>query len=76
MASLYYNIDPYAIQIEGLTLTVLLMDDGVYRVQLPDEHIADIYPEITATGIYWNSFGQITPGLAEEIGRQIWACEV
>jgi hypothetical protein len=52
------------------------MEDGVYRVQHSEKRIADLYPEITTAGIYWNGFGQVSPRLAEDIGRQIFACEI
>lgn len=76
MKELYFDIAPYCIRASGLDLTVLLMNDGVYRVFNENRVIADLYPEITAAGIYWNGFGQLSPRLAEEIGALIYACEV
>lgn len=76
MKASFYEIEPYHIQVYGIALTIIPMEDGVYRVQRQDKCIADVYPEITAVGIYWNSFGRISPMLAEEIGNRIYACEI
>ncbi|WP_449437011.1 hypothetical protein [Pedobacter steynii] len=76
MKAFYYEIEPYAIRAYGYELTVLPMNDGVYRVFSEGNQIADLYPEITDAGIYWNGFGHLSPRLAEEIGIQIFACEI
>lgn len=76
MKALFYEIEPYRIQVDGIAMTVIPMTDGVYRICANQRKIADLYPEITATGIYWNAFGQMSPRLAEEIGKQIYACEI
>ncbi|MHA4893766.1 hypothetical protein ACXZ1K_03365 [Pedobacter sp. PWIIR3] len=76
MAAFYHTIDPYYIKIEDRVLTVLPLEDGVYRVQQDEMPVADLYPEITAAGVYWNGFGQISAGLADEIGSQIYAWEI
>lgn len=76
MKAFYSDIEPYAIQASGMRLTVLPMEDGVYRVCHFGKLLADLYPEITAAGIYWNGFGQLQPWLAEEIGEQIYAFEI
>lgn len=76
MKAFYNHIEPYKISASGLQLTVLPLDDGVYRVCHKNSVLADLYPEITAAGIYWNGFGQLPPWLAEEIGEEIYACEV
>ncbi|HKG06678.1 MAG TPA: hypothetical protein VKB19_09490 [Pedobacter sp.] len=76
MKTFYYDIEPYQIQASGMQLTVLPMEDGVYRVCHGGEILAVLYPEITAAGIYWNGFGQIPLRFAEEIGQQIYACEI
>lgn len=75
MKSSFYDIEPYQIRASGMRLTALLMEDGVYRVSYDGQIVADLYPEITAAGIYWNGFGQIPLWLAEEIGQEIYACE-
>jgi hypothetical protein len=76
MKALYYDIGPYAIQASGMQLNVLPMEDGVYRVSHSGKVLADLYPEITAAGMYWNGFGQVQPWLAEEIGEQIYLFEI
>ena len=76
MKAFYDDIAPYQIRASGMQLTVLPMEDGVYRVCHDKKVLADLYPEITATGIYWNGFGQLPMWLAEEIGQQIYACEI
>lgn len=76
MKSFYYEIDPYSIHASGFDLTVIPMTDGVYRVLNGRGFVADLYPEITSTGVYWNGFGMLSAGLAEEIGSQIYAHEV
>ena len=76
MKAFYFDIEPYKICVSGMPLTVLPMEDGVYRVCCKKKVLADLYPEITAVGIYWNGFGQISPLLAEEIGLEIYACEI
>jgi len=76
MKAFYFDIEPYQIQVSGMPLTVLPMQDGIYRVCYQKQILAELYPEITAAGIYWNSFGQISPLLAEEIGKEIYSCEI
>jgi hypothetical protein len=76
MKALYYNIEPYVIHVYGMQLNVLPMEDGVYRVSHSGKLLADLYPEITAAGIYWNGFGQLQPWLAQEIGEQIYTFEI
>lgn len=76
MKSFYYEIEPYSIHASGFDLTVVPMTDGAYRVLYAGEFVGDLYPEITAAGVYWNGFGQLSVGLAEEIGSQIYAHEV
>lgn len=76
MKAFYNEIEPYSIHASGLDLTVVPMTDGVYRVLNGGGFLADLYPEITAVGIYWNGFGQLSTGLADEIGSQIYAHEV
>ena len=76
MKSFYYEIDPYSIHASGFDLTVIPMTDGVYRVLNGRGFVADLYPEITSTGVYWNGFWMLSAGLAEEIGSQIYAHEV
>ena len=76
MKAFFYEIEPYHIQAAGVALTVVPMTDGVYRICENEKKIADLYPEITAAGIFWNAFGQVSPRLAEEIGSQICACEI
>jgi hypothetical protein len=76
MKSLFYDIAPYHILVFGKPIKVLPMEDGVYRVYRKGKMIADLYPEITATGIYWNAFGQLSAAVADEIGTAIYAFEV
>ena len=76
MKAFYYDIEPYKIQASGMSFTVLPMEDGTYRVCHSGKVLADLYPEITAAGIYWNGFGQLPLWFAEEIGQQIYACEI
>lgn len=76
MKAFYYDIEPYHIQASGMQLTVVAMEDGVYRVYHCEKVLADLYPEITAAGICWNGFGQLPLWFVEEIGQQIYACEV
>jgi len=76
MKAFYDDIAPYQIYASGMQLTVLPMEDGVYRVCHDEKVLADLFPEITAAGIYWNGFGQIPMRFAEEIGEQIYACEI
>ena len=76
MKAFYYDIEPYQIHASGMQLTVLPMEDGVYRVCHSGKIMADLYPEITAAGICWNGFGQLPMWLAEEIGQQIYAFEI
>jgi hypothetical protein len=76
MKGRYYEIEPYQIRVSGMPLTVFPMDDGVYKVCAQHEVLAHLYPEITAAGIYWNAFGQIKASMAEEIGLEIYACEI
>lgn len=75
MASLFYDIEPYVIQTNGMELIIFPLEDGVYRVEFQGKRLADLYPEITASGIHWNGFGQVSQKLAEKIGRQIYASE-
>lgn len=76
MKAFFYEIEPYQIRAAGIAMTVVPMNDGVYRICENEKKIADLYPEITAAGIYWNAFGQLSPSLAEEIGSKIYACEI
>ena len=76
MKAFYNDIEPYRILASGMRLTVLPMNDGVYRVCHRGKVLADLYPEITAAGVHWNGFGQLQPWLAEEIGREIYAFEI
>jgi hypothetical protein len=76
MKAFFHEIEPYHIQADGTALTVIPMTDGVYRVCNNERKIADLYPEITAAGIYWNAFGLLSLRLAEEIGSQIYSCEI
>jgi len=76
MKAFYDDIEPYQISVAGKNLTVLPMEDGVYRVCHKEKILADLYPEITAAGIFWNGFGQLPPWLAQEIGHEIYACEI
>ena len=76
MKAFYYEIEPYHIQACGMRLTVVPMEDGVYRICHREKVLANLYPEITAAGICWNGFGQLPLWLVEEIGKQIYACEV
>jgi hypothetical protein len=76
MKTFFYEIEPYKIKASGMKLSVLPMEDGVYRVCHSGKVLADLYPEITAAGIFWNGFGQLPLWLAEEIGQQINACEI
>ena len=76
MKAFYYDIEPYIIQASGMSLMVLPMEDGVYRISQFGKLLADLYPEITAAGVYWNGFGQLPIWLAEEIGQQIFAREI
>lgn len=76
MKAFYYDIEPYDIQASGMSLMVLPMEDGVYRISHFGKLLADLYPEITAAGVYWNGFGQLPIWLAEEIGQQICAREI
>jgi hypothetical protein len=69
-------MEPYQISVSGIPLTVFPMDDGTYKVCREKEILAKLYPEITAVGIYWNGFEQISPMLAEQIGVMIYAHEV
>lgn len=69
-------MEPYQINVSGMPLVVFPMNDGTYRVSDGKQSLADLYPEITAAGIYWNGFGQIPASLAEEIGQSIYACEI
>lgn len=68
MKAFYDDIEPYQIHASGMQLIVLPMEDGVYRV-CHSGKMADLYPEITAAGIYWNGFGQLLVCLAEEIDQ-------
>ena len=76
MKAFFYDIAPYHIVAAGMHLTVLPMEDGVYRVCQYGKILADLYPDITAAGICWNGFGQLPLQLVEEIGREIYACEI
>ena len=76
MKAFYDDIEPYQIRASGMLLTVLPMEDGVYRVCYSGKILADLYPEITDAGICWDGFGQLDLSLAEEIGQQIYACEI
>ncbi|WP_442591375.1 hypothetical protein ACSBL2_09115 [Pedobacter sp. AW31-3R] len=76
MKSLFYEIAAYQLFAAGDDLTVIPMADGVYRICFAGQQIVDLYPEITAAGIYWNGFGLIEPWRAEEIGAAIFAYEV
>ncbi|MBB5440600.1 hypothetical protein HDC92_004303 [Pedobacter sp. AK017] len=76
MKTFFHAVEPYHIQASGMRLTVLPMEDGVYRVCHRDKVLADLYPEITAAGIFWNGFGQLSVWVAEEIGQQICAHEI
>lgn len=76
MKAFYYDMEPYQINVSGMPLMVFPMNDGTYRVNYGQKNLADLYPEITAAGIYWNGFGQIPPSLAEEIGQSIYAYEI
>lgn len=69
-------MEPYQIDVSGMPLVVLPMNDGTYRVIRGNENLADLYPEITAAGIYWNGFGQISALLADEIGQSIYAHKI
>ena len=76
MKTFFYEIAPYQIQASGMRLTVLPTEDGVYRIIQGGKLVADLYPEITAAGIFWNGFGQLPVRVAEEIGQQIYAHEI
>ncbi|MEJ2880457.1 hypothetical protein [Pedobacter sp. GR22-6] len=76
MKTFFHEIEPYQIQASGMRLSVLPMEDGVYRVSHGNKLLADLYPEITAAGIFWNGFGQLPVRVAEEIGQQIYAHEI
>lgn len=76
MKTFFDNIEPYRIHASGMQLIVLPMEDGIYRVCHSGNILADLYPEITAAGIYWNGFGLVPLWLAEEIGQKIHACEI
>lgn len=76
MKAFYHDIAPYLIRVSDRLLAVLPMEDGVYRVIDDETILADLFPEITANGICWNSFGQLPVCLADEIGQQIYACEI
>lgn len=76
MKAFYDDIAPYKISACGTQLMVLPMEGGVYRVYQSGKVLADLYPEITAAGIFWNGFGQLPLWFAEEIGQQIYACEI
>lgn len=75
MKAFYYDMEPYRMQVSGKDLLVLPMADGVYRVCYRNRLLADLYPEISAGGIYWNGFGLISSVLAQEIGMKICAFE-
>ena len=75
MKALFFDMDPYDIRVSGMHLLVLPMADGAYRVYYRKRVIADLYPEISAAGIYWNGFGLISPLLAEQIGLRIYGFE-
>ena len=75
MKAFFFDMDPYDIRVSGMHLLVLPMVDGAYRVYYRKRVLADLYPEISATGIHWNGFGLITPLLAEQIGLRICAFE-
>ena len=76
MKAFYDEIEPYKIKASGMQLTVLPMEDGVYRVCDKNKVLADLYPEITAVGVFWNGFGQLPLWFVEEIGEQICSCEI
>ena len=76
MKTLFHEIDSYNIRAFGLRLHVQPMEDGVYRISQGKKLLADLYPEITAAGIFWNGFGQLPVQVAEEIGQQIFAREI
>lgn len=71
-------MEPYQINVSGMLLKVFPMDDGTYRIcsAADGKSLADLYPDITAAGIYWNGFGQISALLAEQIGLSIYAHEI
>lgn len=69
-------MEPYQINVSGMPLMVFPLNDGTYRISQGKENFAELYPEITAAGIYWNGFGQIPASLAEEIGQSIYAYEI
>jgi len=71
-------MEPYQINVSGMPLMVFPLNDGTYRIcsEEAGESLADLYPEITAAGIYWNGFGQISAALAEQIGHSIYAHEI
>ena len=76
MKALFYEIEPYKIQASGMELTVLPMEDGIYRICRSGKVLADLYPEITAVGIFWNGFGVLPVWLADEIGQEIYDYEI
>jgi zona occludens toxin (predicted ATPase) len=76
MKTFFHEIAPYQIHATGMRFTVLPMEDGVYRVIQEGKLVADLYPEITAAGIFWNGFGQVPIQVADEIGKQIYAHEI
>lgn len=71
-------MEPYQIKVSGMPLVVFPLSDGTYQIcrGTEGESLADLYPEITAAGIYWNGFGQISVMLAEQIGLSIYAHEI
>jgi hypothetical protein len=69
-----YNI--YTIEVFHMHLDVLPMKSGFYKVFYQKDLLVDLFPEITASGTYWNGYGRISPLLAEEIGIEISASEI
>jgi len=76
MKAFFFDMEPYHVRVSGMNLLVLPMADGVYRVCYGKQVLANLYPEITAAGVYWNGFGMISPLLAEQIGLEIYAAEL
>lgn len=65
------EIDPYAILLHGVKLTIYPQEDGGYKVYKGSNLLADLYPEVTESGTTWETSDWIDQDYVEQIGELI-----
>ncbi len=64
-------MDPYELTVEGARLLVRPQNDGTYLIYRANFKIGRLYPDVTESGVVWETADGIDDNYAVSIGKAI-----